>query len=93
MVLTRVLKEDIFWFEVSVTDSLFMQMFCCSQHLLNDVGCGFLFDLAMVFQLFEQISTLAHLRHKVNEIFIKIYFVEINNIRVIEFHKYIYFSL
>lgn len=69
-----------------MTNPVIMQMFNCTEDLLYNL-CGYLLTKSPMFQMLEQLPTLAKLSYKVKVVLIHVDLMEVYNVWVVYLHQ------
>lgn len=83
-------KHYVFQFQVSMTNTMIVQMLDCAKNLLDNLGCSLFLKLPLL-HLFKELTSFAQLSHKVEVILIHVDLVEVYNIGVINLHENVEF--
>lgn len=82
-ILALTFKENVFWFEVSVTNTSVLQVFDGREDLLDDLGSIGFRELASCYDVFKEFTPSTKLSDQVAVIVIHIHLVEVDDVGMI----------
>ena len=80
-------KEEIFWFQISVADLMFVQVFDCREDFLHQLSCSPFTKPFALYDFIEELATLGKFHYDMNIPIVDVAFMKFDDVRVVNLPK------